>query len=187
MTRDMPHDDSANMSQDQKEQSPELLEHPSYEALEKKLTEAEQKATEYWDRLIRAQAEAENLARRTERDVSNAHKYALERFTNELLPIIDSLELCVNNVSADNNQTTKAVIDGVQLTLKMFLSALAKFGIQQVNPVAEVFNPEYHQAISMQVDVQFEAGTVISVLQKGYILNQRLVRPALVVVAKSAE
>lgn len=187
MTRDMPHDDSAKMSYDQTEQSPGLLEHPSYEELEKKLTEAEQKIADCEDRLIRVQAEAANAARRAERDVGNAHKYALERFTGELLPIIDSLELCVSNIPTENNQTTQAVIEGVQLTLKMFLASLVKFGIQQVNPVSEAFNPEYHQAISMQVDAQFEAGTVISVLQKGYTLNQRLVRPALVVVAKSAE
>lgn len=186
MSRDLQRDESINPS-DRPEESSELLEQSSYEALEKKLTEAEQKVSEHWDRIVRMQAEADNLARRTERDVGNAHKYALERFANELLPIIDSLELCVNNVPTDNNQATQAVIEGVQLTLKMFLSALTKFGVSQVNPVFEAFNPEYHQAISMQVDDTVAPGTVISVLQKGYTLNQRLVRPALVVVAKSAE
>lgn len=169
---------------DEEEQSPELLEHPAYEELEKKLTEAEQKATDYWNRILRMQAEADNLAKRAERDIGNAHKYALERFSNELLPIVDSLELCISN-SKDDKQ---AIVEGVELTLKMLLTVMNKFGIQQVNPVSEPFNPEYHQAISVQYDDNMEPGTVLSVLQKGYTLNQRLLRPALVIViAKSEE
>lgn len=187
MNRDMPREESDDTTRDETTQSSGFLEHPSYEELEKKLTEAEQKVAEHWERIVRMQAEAENMARRAERDVSNAHKYALDRFVNELLPIIDSLELCINNVPSESGQSAEAILAGVQLTCKMFVSALNKFGIQQVNPVSEVFNPEYHQAISMQLDTTVEAGTVISVLQKGYTLNQRLVRPALVVVAKSEE
>jgi len=180
MTQDIPGDKD-------REQSPDLLEHPSYEELEKKLTETEQKVSEYWDRIVRMQAEADNLAKRAERDVSNAHKYALERFISELIPVIDSLELCINNTAHHDHDTTKAVVEGVQLTYKLMMTALSKFGIQQLNPVSELFNPEYHQAISMQEDESAAPGTVLSVLQKGYSLNQRLLRPALVVVVKTVE
>jgi len=187
MNNDLPSGEAVDGSSND-QRSSGLLDHPSYEELEKKLTEAEQKISEHWDRIVRMQAEADNLQRRAERDVSNAHKYALDRFVGELLPIIDSLELCINNnVSSDETGSAKAVIEGVQLTHKLFLSVLVKFGVQQVNPTKEPFNPEYHQAISMQQDDSVSPGSVISVLQKGYTLNQRLVRPALVVVAKIEE
>lgn len=161
----------------------ELLTHPPYEEILQKLDEAEQKANQYWERLLRMQAENENAARRTERDIANAHKYALEKFMNELLPIVDSLELCVSSAPSDASQ--QSVIEGVNLTLKMFYAALEKFGVKQVNPISEVFDPEHQQAISMQYDPSTPPGTVLSVLQKGYTLNNRLLRPALVVVAKA--
>lgn len=159
----------------------------SPEVLLQKLNEAEQKATENWERVLRMQAESENALRRAERDVANAHKYALEKFVSELIPIIDSLELCENSVPADMRKAAQSVIDGVDLTLKMFYAAMEKFNVKQVNPVGEVFNPEFQQAISMQYDPNVQPGMVINVLQKGYTLNGRLVRPALVVVAKAQE
>ena len=165
----------------------ELLEHPSYQELLKKLDETEQKCNDYWERILRMQADAENAARRQERDVANAHKYALDKFVFELLPIIDSLELCITSVPADMQKSADSVIEGVKMTLKMFYNAMEKFGVKQVNPVSEPFDPEFSQAISMQVDPSVKAGTVISVLQKGYTLNNRLVRPALVVVSKEKE
>ena len=165
----------------------ELLTHPSHQELLKKLDEADAKADQYLERLQRMQADSENAARRTERDVANAHKYALEKFVAELIPIIDSLELCVATVPAGENGTVASVVDGVNLTLKMFYAAMEKFGIKQVNPVSEPFDPEFQQAISMRDDPAVQPGTVLSVLQKGYTLNNRLVRPALVVVAKSGE
>ena len=182
----MPNDDSTT---ERNEQPHELLETLSHDDLIKRLTEAEQQKDDYWGRILRMQAEADNLAKRTETEVANAHKYALKRFTNELLPIIDSLELCVSKSTVQNDpqQALQAVIDGVQLTLKMFLTALAKFGIEQVNPVSEPFNPDLHQAIAMQADNTVAPNTVIAVSQKGYTLNQRLVRPALVVVSKAVE
>lgn len=164
----------------------ELLSHPSYQELMQKLDEAEQKANQYWERLLRLQAENENTLRRTERDIANAHKYALEKFAIELLPIIDSLELCLTT-APQGAPGTSAVLEGVELTLKMFGSALEKFGIQQINPVAEIFDPEFQQAISMQYDPNVKSGTVLSVLQKGYVLNNRLLRPALVIVATSSK
>lgn len=154
---------------------------------EKKLTEAEQKSGEYWDRLLRMQADADNASRRSKIDLENAHKFALDKFVGELIPIVDSLELCAGSVPAEMKSAAQSVIEGVELTLKMFYTAMEKFGIKQVNPAGEVFNPETQQAISMQDDSSVKPGMVISVLQKGYTLNGRLIRPALVVVSKAKE
>lgn len=167
------------------EHPPELLTHPAYEELMGKLTEAEQKSTAHWERILRMQAEMENATRRAERDVASAHKYALEKFVLELLPIIDSLELCIKNIPEANNEQTSAVLEGVNLTLKLFYGAMEKFGVAVVNPEGRPFDPEHQQAISMQFDAEVPQGTVLSVLQKGYTLNGRLLRPALVVVSKS--
>lgn len=158
-----------------------LLEHPTYEELQQKLTETEEKASLNYDLMLRKQAEMDNLQRRVERDIANAHKYGLEKFVLDLLPIIDSLERAVV-VSPDSSAA--AVIEGVSLTLKMLYSVLEKYNIQQVDPLAQPFNPELHQAVSTQVDNKSAPNTVLQVLQKGYLLNNRLVRPALVVVSK---
>ncbi len=191
MSKDMPEQGAGkkHKHRDEAEQhtdAAELLSHPSHQELLKQLDEAEQKANQYWERILRMQADNENAARRTERDVQNAHKYALEKFAIELLPIIDSLELCVTNADKDP-KSAAAIIEGVNLTLKMLYAALEKFGIKQVNPVSEPFDPEFQQAISMQHDPKVKPGMVISVLQKGYTLNNRLLRPALVVVAKNED
>lgn len=164
-------------------ESEQLLSEISHEELMQKLNEAEQKSNEYWERLLRMQAEMENATRRTERDVASAHKYALEKFVSDLIPIVDGLELCPTTVPPDLQKAAKPVVDGVELTLKMFYTTFEKYGVKQVNPVGEVFNPETQQAISMQEDPSAQPGTVISVLQKGYTLNNRLIRPALVVIA----
>lgn len=155
--------------------------------LEQQLILSEQKVNEHWERILRMQADADNASRRSERDVSNAHKYALEKFASELLPIVDSLELCLINTPESMREANKAVLDGVDLTLKMFYTAMEKFGIKQVNPVGDQFNPEFEQAISVQPDADAAPGTVLSVLQKGYTLNGRLLRPALVAVSKAIE
>lgn len=161
-----------------------LLEHPSYEELLQKLDEAEKTSNQHWERILRMQAESENAQRRSERDIANAHKYALEKFVGDILPVIDSLELCIVSVPEDAQGAIKSVIEGVSLTLKMLYNVLEKYGIKQIDPSHEAFDPEYHQAISIQNDPSVKPGTVISVLQKGYSLNQRLIRPALVVVAQ---
>lgn len=145
----------------------------AHEELLQKLGETEQKANQYWERIMRMQAESDNAQRRMERDVANAHKYALEKFVTELLPIVDSLELCIANVPAEMQAAAGSVIEGVHLTLKMFYAAMEKFGVKQVNPVNEPFDPEFQQAISTQVDPALAPGTVLSVLQKGYTLNNR--------------
>lgn len=153
--------------------------------LQIQLTAAEEKANQYWERLLRLQAEMDNLQRRVERDVANAHKYALEKFVLELLPIVDTLERAVTTHKDDESGSgSGSLLDGVSLTLKMFYTGLEKFGVEQVDPIGQPFNPELHQAVSTQVDCDTKPGTVISVLQKGYLLNNRLVRPALVVVSK---
>lgn len=163
----------------------ELLSEPTTHELTQQLNAAEQKVNEYWDRILRMQAEYDNIVRRSERDVANAHKYSLEKFVAELLPIVDSLELCVQNVPDNLDAIAHSVVDGVKLTLKMFYTALEKFAVKQVNPINQEFNPEFEQAIATESKPGVKANTVVNVLQKGYTLNNRLVRPALVVVAKA--
>ncbi len=161
---------------------PEAL---SPDVMRERLIEAEEKAASFYDRLLRLQADMGNMQRRVERDVMNAHKFALEKFVLELLPVIDSLERALA-AHAEDASGAGTLLDGVNLTLKMFLAAFEKFGVQQVDPVGAAFNPDHHEAVSMQVDPSVPAGTVLSVLQKGYLLNDRLVRPALVIVAKGS-
>lgn len=156
-----------------------LLEHPSYIELQSKLTEAEEKATQNWERVLRMQADMDNMQRRVERDISNAHKFALEKFVTELLPVIDNLERALEH------HENEPVMEGVVLTLKSLISAIQKFGVEQLDPISQPFNPELHQAVATQEDPSVKAGTVLNVMQKGYLLNGRLVRPALVVVSKT--
>lgn len=179
--------DPDQQDQETESRKPESLSHLSYEELLQKVNEAEQAANQHWERILRMQADVENIQRRNERDVANAHKYAIDKFVSELLPIVDSLELCISTAPKNLPEAATSVIDGVQMTLKMFYTALEKFGVKQVNPVGQPFNPEFEQAISTQVDAKAKPGTVLSVLQKGYTLHNRLVRPALVVVSKAQE
>ena len=139
-------------------------------------------AAENLDKALRAQAELENVRKRTTRDIENAHKYALERFVTELLPVLDGMAL---GISASSNVDDIAGLrEGMDLTLKMFSTTLEKFGVKVIDPQGEKFNPDKHEAVSMQKLADVESGTVISVAQKGYELNGRLVRPAIVIVAK---
>ena len=161
---------------------PRGLEHPAYEVLETKLTETEAKVSDYWNQLLRAKAEHENMLRRVERDIAGAHKFALEKFVLELLPVIDSLERAMM-IKGDGNDFLKQMHDGIALTQGMFLKALEKFGVKQIHPLGEFFNPAHHQAISTRASGEAAPKTVIEVMQKGYLLHDRLIRPALVVVA----
>lgn len=136
------------------------------------------------DQVLRTHAEMQNLRRRMERDVENAHKYALEKFVGELLPVVDNLERSIQAM-ADVGDEFKAVSDGIELTLKSFQDVLDRFKVATVNPGGEVFNPDLHQAMSMLEVPDAKPNTVIDVFQKGYTLNGRLIRPAMVVVAKS--
>ena len=150
------------------------------------LEDARAKADQHWDALLRVKADLENLRKRAQRDVENAHKFSLERFVGELLPVKDSLELGLSAASDQDTDVGK-VREGMELTLKMLASAMEKFGVQQVDPEGEKFDPAQHQAMTMQETDSAEPGTVVSVIQKGYLLNDRLVRPALVIVAKETE
>jgi len=137
------------------------------------------------DQVLRTHAEMQNLRRRMERDVENAHKYALEKFVGELLPVVDNLERSIQAM-ADVDGDFKAVSDGIELTLKSFQDVLARFKVEAVDPGGEAFNPDLHQAMSMLEVPDAKPNTIIDVFQKGYTLNGRLIRPAMVVVAKSA-
>lgn len=161
-----------------------VLDHPSYKELEQKLTEAENKGSELLNQQLRIQAELDNVRRRAERDVMNAHKYALEKFGNDLLPVVDSLEKALQSDVSDN-AFAKKIHEGIELTMSLLLKTLDKYGIKQINPVGDQFNPELHQAIATQPS-DMPPNTVVEVLQKGYLLNDRLIRPALVVVASGS-
>jgi molecular chaperone GrpE len=151
--------------------------------LEEQLEAAERKARENWELALRTQAELENLRKRTHRDIENAHKYALEKLATELLGVRDSMELGLS--AARENTDIAGIREGIELTLKMLTQVMEKFDIRDVNPVGEKFNPELHQAMAMQETDNIEPNNVISVMQKGYTLKDRLLRPALVTVSKA--
>ncbi|ADP09781.1 heat shock protein GrpE [Erwinia sp. Ejp617] len=136
------------------------------------------------DAQLRAQAEIENIRRRAELDVEKAHKFALEKFSNELLPVIDSLERALE-VADKSNPELAAMIEGIELTMKSLLGAVRKFGVEVVGDTNVPFNPELHQAMSMMESEEVEPNHVMMVMQRGYTLNGRLLRPAMVAVAKS--
>ena len=152
---------------------------PSTEEL---LRQAELKAEEHHDAWLRAKAEVENMRRRAQEDVAKAHKYAIESFASELLPVKDSLEATL----AAENAALEALRSGVELTLKQLTAVFDKSGLKEINPAGEKFDPHRHQAISM-LPSDREPNTILNVLQKGYLLNDRVVRPALVTVAKGKD
>jgi molecular chaperone GrpE len=153
-----------------------------FNKMKEELAEAQAKVDEYWQRVLRAQAEQDNMRKRAERDVENAHKYALERFATELLPVIDSLEMGL--AAAEGEVDAEKIREGTELTLKMFSDVLGKFGIKSVDPMGEPFDPELHQAMTLQPSSEVPPDTVTAVMQKGYTLNDRLIRPAMVIVSK---
>lgn len=137
------------------------------------------------DRALRVQAEAQNMIRRAERDVENARKFALERFVGALLPVIDNLERA-QAAMGEPTDATRPLLEGVQLTHRSFLDVMQKFEVAPVDPAGQTFNPELHQAMSMVEAPDATPNSVVAVMQKGYTLNGRLVRPAMVVVARAA-
>lgn len=142
------------------------------------------KVTEFQDQALRAAAEVQNVRRRAEQDVEKAHKFALEKFANEMLQIVDNLERALEAADAEDEQI-KPLREGVEMTLNMFVSSLAKFNVEQVAPQAgDAFNPELHQAMSMVPGGEVASGCVVAAMQKGYTLNGRLLRPAMVMVAQ---
>ena len=146
---------------------------------EDELAVAQAKADENWERYVRAAAELDNVRKRASRDVENAHKYALERFGKELLAVKDTLEMGL----AVEDASIESLLEGSNATLKLLGTTMERFGIVEVDPAGEPFDPEFHEAISMQPSDNVEPGSVVNVVQKGYTLNGRLLRPAMVIVA----
>lgn len=153
------------------------------------LTAAGDEITSLKDQILRVQAEAENVRRRAARDVENAHKFALEKFAAELLPVVDSLEKAVESAQigaeASDAGAANAIGEGVELSLKLFYDVLEKAGISRIHPKGEPFDPQYHEAMAMLEHADAEPNSVLDVMQPGYTLNGRLVRPAMVVVSKA--
>lgn len=145
--------------------------------------QVEETAKKEQDLLLRTRAEIDNIRRRTEQDIEKAHKFALEKFSKDILNTIDNLERALATPANTEDESVKALFDGVQLTLKELLSTVARFGVEPVGAVGELFNPDLHQAISMQPAEGIESNHITAVLQKGYILNGRVIRPAMVMVA----
>lgn len=154
-------------------------------ALEAELAKAKASAAEFKDAALRAKADADNIRRRAAIDVDKAKKFALEKFANELLPVIDNMERGLQHADK-SNEALVPLIEGIELTAKSLESALVKFGVKPVNPEGEPFNPELHQAMSMIESADVAPNTVITVMQKGYELNGRLIRPAMVMISKAA-
>ena len=154
----------------------------SLPSLEEQLRDLELKATEHHDAWLRAKAETENVRRRAQEDIAKAHKFGIEKFAGELLAVKDSLEAAL----ASDKQTVEDLRSGVELTLKQLISAFDRSGLKEINPAGEKFDPHPHQAMGM-VEAEQEANTVVHVLQKGYLIAERVLRPALVMVAKGKD
>lgn len=151
-------------------------------ALQAELEQTKAKAEENWNLYLGAKAETDNVRKRTEKDVANAKLYSLEKFVNELLPVRDSLEMGLK--AAEGEAEAEKLREGVDMTLKMLDKAMSKFGVEEIQSMGQKLNPELHEAVTMVPNSDAEANTVVDVVQKGYTLNNRLVRPAMVVVAK---
>lgn len=185
-------DDSAQQeSADVDTQSADEDSEPSQiEALAAQLAVVTEQLGAAKDAELRTQAEMQNLRRRSERDVENAHKYGLEKLINGLLPVLDNFDRAINAVGEDaaaDNEALKALLEGVELTRKSAIDVLSGFSVEVLEPFGEPFDPQFHEAMTMVPSATAEPNSVIDVLQKGYTLNGRLLRAAMVVVAKAAE
>ena len=159
-------------------------EQTSPDDLTRLLEDARSKADEHWDQLTRAKAELENIRKRNQRDLENAHKFAVEKFSQDMLQVWDSLEL--GHLAAQDEKSDVAKLrEGTELTLKLLVNVMQKNGIEQIDPQDEPFNPEFHQAMSIQERDDVKPNSVVAVVQKGYTLNGRLMRPAMVMVSKA--
>lgn len=151
--------------------------------MQRQIEELQREKKQAQESVLRTQAEMENLRRRVDRDVENAHKFALDKFVNQLLPVVDSLERGIETVS-EEDESQKAAREGLVLTLKMLSDALIKFNVEAIDPTGSPFNPTFHEAMAQVPQPDTAPNTVLNTVQKGYSLNGRLVRPAMVVVAK---
>ncbi|MFA0440097.1 nucleotide exchange factor GrpE [Vibrio sp. 10N.286.49.C2] len=165
------------------EESEQDIQEAKIAQLEAALLSSEAKIKEQQDSVLRAKAEMENMRRRTEQEIDKARKYALNKFSEELLPVIDNLERAIAAADTEN-EVVKPIVEGVELTHKTLVDVVAKFGLKEINPEGETFNPELHQAMSIQESADHEPNTVMFVMQKGYELNGRVIRPAMVMVSK---
>ena len=162
------------------EEAAEAASEEQAEAAEPSLEELQAKVQENWEKYLRTYAEMENVRKRAVRDVENARKFALEKFSNELLAVRDSLEM---GLGTAGDADVAAIRAGAEATLKQLSSVMERFGVEEVDPEGEPFDPQLHEAMTMQPSADVEPGTVLTVFQKGYSLNGRLLRPARVVVA----
>lgn len=167
--------------------------HQKIADLQKDVLAAEGKATENWDLLLRAKADEENSRRRLRLDVENAHKYGIEKFARSMLNVLDSLERGIessNKIETTENPANDLIInslkDGMDLTLKLLLNNLEEFGIKMLNPIGEAFNPMYHEALSIQKQENVPDNSIINVIQKGFMIHDRVLRPARVIVSKQS-
>lgn len=162
------------------------VEQAQIKALEAELAAANAKIDNQKDQVVRALAESENVRKRAEQDIDKARKFALEAFAGELLSVVDNLERATLAADA-TNEVVKPLLEGIELTQKSFLSTINKFGMEEIDPQGQPFNPELHQAMSMQPSAEVAPNTVIAVMQKGYTLNGRLLRPAMVMVSRAPD
>ncbi len=172
--------DELESSQQEAEQEGDTTDTEDELSLEEQLEQARSKADENWETVLRMKADLENQRRRSEKQVEDAHKYAVKKFIEELLPVADSMEM---GMAAEGD--VEQIREGVALTKKVFDNAMEKFGLEVIDPLGEKFNPDLHQAMAMQPSDEYEEGHVSAVMQKGYTLNGRLVRPAMVMVVKN--
>jgi len=169
-------DEASELNEEVSDTSTEV----SIESLKSELDTVKAKADENWDKALRIQAEMDNLRKRSEKQVEDAHKYAVKKFVEELLPVADSLEM---GYAVDGE--VEQIREGIGLTMNVLKAAMEKFSVVAVDPLGEKFNPELHQAMAMQPSEEYENDHVSAVMQKGYTLNGRLVRPAMVMVVKN--
>lgn len=163
---------------------PSAADEQGVEALQARVQELEEQLAAAQDQALRNAAEMQNVRRRAEQDVEKAHKFALEKFAGDLLAVVDSMERGLELTPAED-ETSKAVREGLELTHKLLLDSLKRHQLEQLDPQGEPFNPEHHQAMAMEESATMEPGSVLKVFQKGYLLNGRLLRPAMVVVSKA--
>lgn len=178
-TESMVEDFAPDQQQESQLDSPEK----NADSLELQLEYAQAKATENWDQYLRAKAEIDNLRRRNVKDVQNAHKYGIEKFVNELLPVLDAMGMGL----AAEDASAESLREGMKMTMDIMAKMMEKLGIEEIDPLNEKFDATVHQAMTMQPVADVDPNTVITVLQKGYALNQRLIRPAMVIVSKAVD
>jgi len=181
MTKKQDQDESVEKIEDENIET--TTQEPQADDLQTQLEEAQQSTKDNWDKVLRAQAEMENLKRRNAKDLENAHKFALDGFVKALLEVKDSLTMGLKTAQEDN-ASVASITEGLEMTDKVFTSTLEKFGVETINPKGEAFNPEFHEAVTMLPMPDQESNSVLEVIQAGFTLNGRLVRPAMVIVVQ---